>query len=217
MNFQTTYHNYFIETANCIFHGNDLQKVWRGQVKKSDSRHVRAGNKRKGSFKKGTGYRNGRHSQTTRGGRKVGVAHFPEDKGITDQSQRTYSRTFVQLEADVEKIFDRFRAKFTEASQIRAKARNKGRGESKKGGKKGWKQRKKKKRQINVRQKMKQKQNRGKGRQFPLIVNVELSQPGREKLLAQIEKVEDNVKRRLTEFKEEIMETNRIIAKFLLS
>ena len=102
-------------------------------------------------------------------------------------------------------------------TQIRAKARNKGRGESKKGGKKGWKQRQKKKRQGNVRQKMKQKQNRGKGRQFPLIVNVELSQPGREKLLAQIEKVEDNIKRRLTEFKEEIMETNRIIAKFLLS
>ena len=217
MNFQTACHNYIIETANCIFHGNDLQKVWRGQVKKSDSRRVRAGNKQRDSFKKRTGYRNGRHSQTTTGGRKVGVAHFPEDKGITDQSQRTYSRTFVQLEADVEKIFDRFRAKFTEASQIRAKARNKGRGESKKGGKKGWKQRKKKKRQINVRQKMKQKQNRGKGRQFPLIVNVELSQPGREKLLAQIEKVEDNVKRRLTEFKEEIMETNRIIAKFLLS
>ena len=177
-------------------------------MKKSDSRHVRAGNKQRGSFKKRTGYRNGRHSQTTRGGRKVGVAHFPEDKGITDQSQKTYSRTFVQLEADVEKIFDRFRAKFTEASQIRAKARNKGRGESKKGGKKGWKQRKKKKRQRNVRQKMKQTQNRGKGRQFPLIVNVELSQPGRERLLAEIDQVEDDVKRRLTEFKEEIMDTN---------
>ena len=191
---------------------------WRGQVKKSGSQHIRAGNKRRGSFKKGIGWRNGRkQSETTRRERKVVVAHLPEDKGITDQSQRTYSRTFVQLEADVEKIFDRFRAKFTEASQIRAKARNKGRVESKKGGKKGWKQRKKKKRQRNVRQKMKQKQNRGEGRQFPLIVNVELSQPGREKLLAQIEKVEDNVKRRLTEFKEEIMETNRIIAKFLLS
>ena len=72
-------------------------------------------------------------------------------------------------------------------------------------------------RQRHERWKMAKNQKRGKGRQFPLIVNVELSQPGREKLLAQIEKVEDNVKRRLTEFKEEIMETNRIIAKFLLS
>ena len=190
----------------------------RGQVKKSGSQYIRAGNKGRGSFRKGIGWRNGRRcSETTRGGRKVGVAHLPEDKDITDQSQRMFSRKFVKLEADVEEIFNRFRAKFADASQIRARAKKKSKRGSKRGGKKGRKQRKKKMRQRHERRKMLQKQNRGKGRQFPLIVNVELSQPGREKLLAQIEKVEDNVKRRLTEFKEEIMETNRIIAKFLLS
>ena len=140
----------------------------------------------------------------TRGGRKVGVAHLPEDKDITDQSQRTYSRKFVQLEADIEEIFDRFRAKFTEASHLRAKVRNKGRG----GSKKRWKQRKKNKRQRNGSRKMMKKQKRGKGRQFPLIVNVELSQPGRERLLAEIDQVEDDVKTRLTVFKGEIMDAN---------
>ena len=110
---------------------------WRGQAKKSGSQHIRAGNKRRGSFKKGIRWRNGkRRSETKRGGRKVGVAHLPEDKDITDQSQRMFSRKFVKLEADVEEIFDRFRAKFTEASHLRAKVRNKGRGGSKKGGKK---------------------------------------------------------------------------------
>ena len=181
-------------------------KGWRGQAKKSGSQHIRAGNKRRGSFKKGIGWRKGkRRSDKKRGGRKVGVAHLPEDKDITDQ--RTYSKKFVRLEADIEDIFDRFRAKFTEASHLRAKVRNKGRGGSKKGGKNGWKQRKKKMRQRHERWKMVKNQKRGKGRQFPLIVNVELSQPGRERLLAEIDQVEDNVKTRLTVFKGEIMDT----------
>ena len=72
----------------------------------------------------------------------------------------------------------------------------------------GRKQRKKKMRQRHERWKMAKNQKNGKGRQFPLIVNVELSQPGRERLLAEIDQVEDNVKRRLTEFKGEIMDTN---------
>ena len=181
----------------------------RGQAKRRGSQQIRAGNKRKGSFKKGIGWRNGRRcSETTRGGRKVGVAHLPEDKDITNQSQRMFSRKFVKLEADVEEIFNRFRAKFADASQIRARAKKKSKRGSKRGGKKGRKQRKKKMRQRHERWKMEQKKNRGKGRQFPLIVNVELSQPGRERLLAEIDQVEDNVKRRLTVFKGEIMDTN---------
>ena len=181
----------------------------RGQAKKSGSQHIRAGNKGRGSFRKGIGWRIGRRcSETKRGGRKVGVAHLPEDKGITDQSQRMFSRKFVKLEADVEEIFNRFRAKFADASQIRARAKKKSKRGSKRGGKKGRKQRKKKKRQRHERWKMVKNQKRGKGRQFPLIVNVELSQPGRERLLAEIDQVEDNVKRRLTVFKGEIMDTN---------
>ena len=181
----------------------------RRQVKKSGSQHIRSGNKQRGSFKKGIGWRNGRRcSETKRGGRKVGVAHLPEDKDITDQSQRMFSRKFVKLEADVEEIFNRFRAKFADASQIWARAKKKRKRGSKRGGKKGRKQKKKKMRQRHERWKMVQKQKRGKGRQFPLIVNVELSQPGRERLLAEIDQVEDNVKRRLTVFKEEIMDTN---------
>ena len=189
----------------------------RGQAKKSGSQHIRAGNKGRGSFRKETGWRNGRRcSETKRGGRKVGVAHLPEDKDITDQSQRMFSRKFVQLEVDVEEIFERFRAKFTDASQIRARVKKKSKRGSKRGGKKGRKQRKKNKGQRHERRKMVQKQNRGKGRQFPLIVNVELSQPGRERLLAEIDQVEDNVKRRLTVFKEEIMDTKSLRPGFQL-
>ena len=126
----------------------------RGQVKKRGSQHIRAGNKGRGSFRKGIGWRIGRRcSETTRGGRKVGVGHLPEDKGITDQSQGTYSRKFVQLEADVEEIFDQFRAKFADASQIRARAKKKSKRGSKRGGKKGGKQRKKNKRQRHERRK----------------------------------------------------------------